>query len=141
MQRQASGGLRCIVGAIPLMLAIAGPMVAAEVPAAQRRAAAEYVSQALRAEPEGKNSRCATYLDEALDAAPDFAPARWHSGFVRADNRWVKFDEVPRVGAAEPAAWPPTTAFGKSIARRWQTNWPWPHGARRTGCRTNGGPT
>ena len=34
-------------------------------------------------------------MDLALEAAPDYPPARWHSGYVRADNRWVKFDEVP----------------------------------------------
>jgi hypothetical protein len=76
------------------MLAIAGPIVAADGPVAQRRAAAEYVSKALQAESEGKNSRRAALLYEALEAAPDYAAARWHSGYVRANNCWVKFDEV-----------------------------------------------
>jgi len=64
-------------------------------PSAQRRAASEYVSKALQAETEGKNSRRDALLEEALEASPDYAPARWHSGYVWADNRWLKFDEVP----------------------------------------------
>jgi hypothetical protein len=36
MQRQAFGGLRCIAGALSLMLLIAGSIVAAESPAAQQ---------------------------------------------------------------------------------------------------------
>jgi hypothetical protein len=39
MQRQTFGGLRYAVGLLPLMLLTAGPMVAAESPAAQRRTA------------------------------------------------------------------------------------------------------
>ena len=49
MQRQTSWGLWCIAGTLPLMLAIAGPIVAAEGPAAQRRTAAEDVPKALQA--------------------------------------------------------------------------------------------
>jgi hypothetical protein len=77
MQRQTFGGLRYTVGSLPLMLLIAGPIVAAESPAAQHRTAAEYVSKALQAETEGKNSRREALLDAALEAVPDYSPARW----------------------------------------------------------------
>ena len=73
MQRQTFGACGASWATLPLMLAIAGPIVAAEGPAAQRRAAAEYVSKALQAETEGKNSRREALLDEALEAAPDYA--------------------------------------------------------------------
>lgn len=103
MQRQAFWCLRPVLGTLPVMLLCVGPIAdsaraqsaASESPSAQRRAAAEHVSQALQAEIEGKNSRRGALLREALEAVPDLAPARWHSGFVRADNSWVKFDERP----------------------------------------------
>ena len=106
MQRLSCWGLRSILGVFPMMLMIVGPIVrqataqspTAHGPAAQRRVAAEYVSKALQAETEGKNSRREALLGAALEAAPDFAAAHWHSGYVRADNRWVKFDEVSATG-------------------------------------------
>ncbi|MGA2259723.1 MAG: hypothetical protein ABSG53_34025, partial [Thermoguttaceae bacterium] len=102
MQRQAYWGLRIIVGVLPAMVVIVGPISdrataqssTGQGSAAQRRAASEYVTQALRAETEGKNSRREALLRDALEAAPDLAAARWHSGFVWADHRWMKFDEV-----------------------------------------------
>ncbi len=93
MQRQTFVGLRSIVGVVPLMLAIAGPILA-ESPPAQRRDATDFVTRALKAETAGENPRRDALLDLALEAAPDYSPARWHSGYVKADNRWVKFDEV-----------------------------------------------
>jgi hypothetical protein len=77
------------------MLVIAGPIVGqATAQSSAARAAAEYVSKALQAETEGKNSRRSALLSEALETAPGYAAARWHSGYVRADTRWVKFDEM-----------------------------------------------
>ena len=97
MQRRTFGGLGSILGALPVMLAIAAPITAAESTAALARAAAEYVSQALQAETEGKNARREARLQDALEAAPDDPAARWHSGYIWADHRWVKFDEVSAV--------------------------------------------
>ena len=57
MRRRSVRGLWSIAGALPAMLLIVGPVTAAEGPAAQRARHAEYVSQALKAETEGKNSR------------------------------------------------------------------------------------
>jgi len=97
MERQAYWGLRSIAGALPLMLVIVGPVAAAETASVQRRAASEYVSQALQAETEGNNPHREALLLDALEAAPDLATARWHSGYVWANNRWTKFDEMSAV--------------------------------------------
>lgn len=83
-----------VAGAVWVLLAVVGPLPA-ENPASQARTASEYVSEALQAETNGKNGRREGLLQAALEASPNHAAARWHSGYVRADNRWVKFDEVP----------------------------------------------
>ncbi len=94
MQRQTYWARRRIVGVLPLMLVIAGPILTAESPPAERREATDFVTRALKAETAGENPRRDALLDLALEAAPDYPPARWNSGYVRSDNRWVKFDEV-----------------------------------------------
>jgi hypothetical protein len=57
---------------------------------------ADLVTAALKTELDGPTSLRAELLAEAIRHDPDFAPARWQSGFVRIDNQWVKLDEVPR---------------------------------------------
>ena len=102
MTRQIHLGLRGIAGVLSVML-IVGPFfgeAAAQGPSAQgvsgrNRAAADYVSQALQAETDGNNVRREARLQDALEAVPDHAAAHWHSGYVWADNRWIKFDDVP----------------------------------------------
>lgn len=60
-------------------------------------AAGELVAAALKAEfaAEGAESR-QSLLAKAIALAPDYAPARWHSGFVKREGNWVALDEAPR---------------------------------------------
>jgi len=56
------------------------------------RRGAEAVEQALRCEVLGADDQRNESLRTVLERDPDCALARWHSGYVREDNRWVKFD-------------------------------------------------
>ena len=47
-----------------------------------------------RPKPWGRTPAATRSWTMALEAAPDYETARWHSGYVRVDNHWVKFDEV-----------------------------------------------
>jgi hypothetical protein len=86
------------LGTFPLILTLAERVSAADVAPAARRTATEYVSQALQAEIEGKNSRRQGRLDAALAEAPDLPAAHWLSGEVWSDKHWVKFDDPSVVG-------------------------------------------
>ncbi len=60
---------------------------------------AELVKAALQSEIDGASTLRASLLSDALERDPDFAPARWHSGFVRYDGSWLKVDDVPERAA------------------------------------------
>lgn len=62
---------------------------------------AELVKAALQSEGDGASALRASLLSDALERDPDFAPARWHSGFVRYDGSWLKVDDVPERAAAD----------------------------------------
>jgi hypothetical protein len=62
---------------------------------------AELVKAALQSELDGASTVRATLLSDALARDPNFAPARWHSGFVRFDGNWVKVDDVPERAATD----------------------------------------
>jgi len=69
---------------------------ASAVTKAQRgQKAVDLVQQALRQEIAGSNTDRKELLEAAREQAPDHPAVRWHSGYVREHNRWVKFDEVP----------------------------------------------
>ena len=36
-----------------------------------------------------------SFLKASLEKLPEFAPARWHSGYVRLDGAWVHVDQAP----------------------------------------------
>jgi hypothetical protein len=55
---------------------------------------AALVQAALEAELHGPSPARQQLLEQALRRDPDFAPARWQSGFVRWDNKWLTVDEV-----------------------------------------------
>ncbi len=57
---------------------------------------ADLVRAALKSELEGPSELRASLLGQALARDPNFAPARWQSGFVRWDDEWLKVDDVPR---------------------------------------------
>ncbi len=47
------------------------------------------VHRALKAESQGEAGQRQQLLEEALAADPDFAPARWHAGYVKRDGEWL----------------------------------------------------
>lgn len=62
---------------------------------------AELVKAALQSELDGASALRATLLSDALARDSNFAPARWHSGFVRFGDDWVKVDDVPQRAATD----------------------------------------
>ena len=80
--------LVCNVGASLAMLLL-GPMCVMAADATLSTGSAEpadLVKAALRTELDGPSESRKQLLDEALARDPDFAPARWHLGFVRFDG-------------------------------------------------------
>ena len=64
--------------------------------------AVDLVQQALQAEAENNPARRAALLGEALRKDPECAPARWQSGYVRVDDRWLTLAEAQSKFAADP---------------------------------------
>ncbi len=64
--------------------------------------AADFVQAALQAEAEGDAARREALLREALDKDPDYAPARWHSGYVRLNDAWVSLPQSQRTFRLDP---------------------------------------
>ena len=64
--------------------------------------AAKLVEQALESELAGDGHQRAVLLKQALELDPNYAPARWHSGFVMVDGNWLSLDEAARRAAADP---------------------------------------
>jgi tetratricopeptide (TPR) repeat protein len=60
---------------------------------------AELVNAALRSELDGPSEVRKSLLDRALELDPNYAPARWHSGYVRWDDKWLTLDEVAKRAA------------------------------------------
>ncbi|HEX3727393.1 MAG TPA: hypothetical protein VHV08_14165, partial [Pirellulales bacterium] len=56
---------------------------------------ATLVKTALVSEVNGEPAERSALLQKALDRDPDFAPARWQSGFVHWDGQWLRPSEVP----------------------------------------------
>lgn len=69
--------------------------------AERTRAAGELVAEALFCEVYGKDSRRSELLASALEQVPDYVPALWHTGHVRYNRQWVKFDELPELAAED----------------------------------------
>lgn len=66
------------------------------------REAQRYVEAALDASVQGDWASRETLLAEALKIAPDYAPARWQSGYVRDGDKWLKVEEAQKQAAADP---------------------------------------
>ncbi|MHB8972518.1 MAG: polymorphic toxin-type HINT domain-containing protein [Pirellulaceae bacterium] len=64
--------------------------------------AADLVQAALQAEAAGDAAKRESLLREALDNDPEYAPARWHSGFVRLNDKWVSLAESQNVFRLDP---------------------------------------
>lgn len=59
------------------------------------------VQAALEAEIQGNPAERERLLEEALQLDPNFEPARWHAGFVRIADQWVKLEDVPQHTAGD----------------------------------------
>jgi hypothetical protein len=57
------------------------------------------VQAALEAGIAGDAAKRERLLAEAIALDPNYAPARWHSGYVRLNDQWTKVDDVPRHAA------------------------------------------
>ena len=68
----------------------------------QDRSAQDLVQAALQAEVSGKAEERDVLLGQAMSKDPDYAPARWHSGYVSAGGIWASLEEVQRRAAADP---------------------------------------
>ena len=62
---------------------------------------ADLVRAALKTELGGPSDLRKTLLDEALKLDPDFAPARWHLGFVRRDGEWLTIDQLTNAASRD----------------------------------------
>lgn len=56
--------------------------------------AADFVQAALEAESTGNGADRAQYLKEALLQDPNYAPARWQSGYLQSHDKWLTIAEV-----------------------------------------------
>jgi hypothetical protein len=70
------------------------PAIVAEV-----RRLVEASLEALR---DRRDHRHQSFLKESLAKLPDFAPARWHSGFVHMGGEWVHVDQAPYLAGDNP---------------------------------------
>lgn len=61
----------------------------------------ELVREALHAEIDGRQRDRTLLLQEALQAAPETAAARWHAGYVQWKGQWVAADKVPALAAQD----------------------------------------
>jgi hypothetical protein len=66
-------------------------------------AARRLVDEALRAEVAGDETRRASLLREAIDLAPDYPPARWHSGQIEAEGAWRPIPVAEYLAAEDPS--------------------------------------
>ena len=64
--------------------------------------AAKLVEQALQSELTGASDQRAALLKRALELDPNYAPARWQSGYVKVDGNWLSLDEAASRAAADP---------------------------------------
>ena len=65
------------------------------------REAEQLLTEALHREVVGDDVQRNTLLDDAAKAAPDFAPVKWHQGFVKHRNKWVRAEEIPSLLAKD----------------------------------------
>jgi hypothetical protein len=64
--------------------------------------AAKLVEQALQSELTGATDQRGVLLKQALELDPNYAPARWQSGYVKVDGQWLSQDEAASRAAADP---------------------------------------
>src|SRR5262245_18730610 len=90
MERGFHISVRCVVTFTWIAAAILSstPRRAVAASADKTTVAERLVADALRAEIGGDSARRTALLDRAIQTAPDYRPARWHSGQIEADGKW-----------------------------------------------------
>lgn len=63
--------------------------------------AADFVQAALEAESTGNGADRAQYLKEALLQDPNYAPARWQSGYLQTHDKWLTIAEMAAQNRAD----------------------------------------
>jgi hypothetical protein len=63
--------------------------------------ARDLVAKALKAELLGQTAERKKLLEQALSLDPDYAPARWHSGFVNRDGKWLTIRQAQEQAAQD----------------------------------------
>jgi hypothetical protein len=103
MRLQTLHTARCVAIA-SLAVVTFGPIsAAAELKRSESSTTAQaLVNAALRSELDGATDARKKLLDEALSLDPDYAPARWQSGFVRYDDQWLTVDQAAKRAASDP---------------------------------------
>lgn len=66
----------------------------AETTAQRSDAAKALTAEALHREAFGQNDRRRELLQRVAAEHPDYAPAKWHQGLVKRQDRWIKAEEV-----------------------------------------------
>jgi tetratricopeptide (TPR) repeat protein len=87
--------------AVGLSVCILATLAPAAPP--QSAPAARLVENALAREAQGSESGREQLLQAALSQSPDYAPARWHAGYVKVGVHWAKFDDAVKAAKANRA--------------------------------------
>jgi hypothetical protein len=77
------------------------PAVVAAGKSTSRQSATDLVTEALRQESEGNDSKRAALLAERIRQMPESPAAYWHSGYVKQQGEWLKYDEVPKLATKD----------------------------------------
>lgn len=88
---------RFALSSVSLAVILSCGWLLADSKAENKQAAEELVKEALHREIYGLSQDRDQLLRQALEKSPDYAPARWHLGYVRYQKRWVKADELPQL--------------------------------------------
>src|SRR5262249_35233745 len=93
--------LPTITIALAIAFAASAVLLHAATPVGKEAMAEGLVRAALEAELRGSHDDRETLLEQAIKLAPNFAPARWQSGFVSFDGMWLKPEQVARRAASD----------------------------------------
>jgi hypothetical protein len=88
----------CVLGAESQV----GPTSGAAQEAVDVLTAPDFVQAALEAEGVGDAANRSQYLKEALEHDADFAPARWHLGYLQLNDRWLTISEAQAIYRSDP---------------------------------------
>ena len=89
------------VALVIVAMLFSAPMAKPEAPSAD---ADKLVIEALQSEIKGNASSRQALLNQALNRDPEHAPARWHTGQVLHDGKWVRFELLPQLSASTETA-------------------------------------